>query len=363
MSFTPPILKTIAHFEIPFLRYLDTQGIPEQALPAFVQDKALMIALYRMMLQTRIFDTKAIALQRTGKLGTYPSTLGQEAICVGIGAAMKPEDVLCPYYREYGAQFWRGVSMEHILLYWGGDERGSDFTPKHDFPICVPIASQNLHAVGVATAFKLKKEARVAVTTVGDAGTSRGDFYEAINVAGVWNLPVVFVINNNQWGISTPRSMQTKAQTLAQKGIAGGIDCLQIDGNDLIAVKESVSNAIEKARAGHGATVIEALTYRLCDHTTADDATRYRPVGELEAGMKLDPMIRFRRYLEAQGWWGDDQEQQFTKEIQGLVAQAVKNYTNTPKRAPESMFDHLYAQLPRSYHDQWLELKKGAKNA
>lgn len=363
MSFINPILTTIARFEVPFLRYLDAQGNPEQPLPVFTQDKAFMIALYRMMLQTRIFDAKAIALQRTGKLGTYPSTLGQEAICVGIGAAMKPEDVLCPYYREYGAQFWRGVTMEHILLYWGGDERGSDFMPKHDLPICVPIASQTLHAVGVASAFKLKKEARVAVATVGDAGTSRGDFYEAVNVAGAWDLPVVFVINNNQWGISTPRSKQTKAQTLAQKGIAGGIDCIQIDGNDLIAVQETVFNAVEKARAGQGATVIEALTYRLCDHTTADDATRYRPVGELEAYMKLDPIIRFRHYLESQAWWDATQEEKVTQEMQGAVAKAVEHYLNMPKRAPESMFEYLYAHLPHSYYEQWLEVKQGAKNA
>lgn len=359
MPLTDSVTTTVAHFEIPFLRYLNAQGEPEQPLPLFTQDTSFMLALYHTMLKTRIFDTKAIALQRTGKLGTYPSTLGQEAVCVGIGAAMKPEDVLCPYYREYGAQLWRGMSMEHILLYWGGDERGSDFTPKHDFPMCVPIASQNLHAVGVATAFNIRQEPRVAVTTVGDAGTSRGDFYEALNVAGIWNLPVVFVINNNQWGISTPRSLQSKAQTLAQKGIAAGVECLQIDGNDIVAVTHAVSQALEKARAGKGATVIEALTYRLCDHTTADDATRYRSGQELETNKKLDPLIRFRRYLENQGLWDEAKEQKAIEEIQQNVAQAVERYLQMPPRSPESMFEYLYAQLPHSYHDQWLELKQG----
>lgn len=352
-----PEFSTVARFEIPFLRYLDATGNPLQSLPAFAQDKEALLALYRMMLKTRIFDTKAIALQRTGKLGTYPSTLGQEAICVGIGAAMKPEDVLAPYYREYGAQFWRGVKMEEILLYWGGDERGSNFAPKHDFPICVPIASQNLHAVGAAMAFKLRKEKRVAVTTVGDAGTSRGDFYESVNVAGIWELPVVFVINNNQWGISTPRDKQTKAQTLAQKGIAGGISCIQIDGNDVIAVQDQVSQAVEKARSGQGATVIEALTYRMCDHTTADDASRYRSIAELEENKKLDPIMRLRNYLESQGHWSEDQEQALITDIQKAVAQAVENYLNTPKRTPESMLEHLFAELPSAYQDQYLELK------
>lgn len=352
------LTNSIVSFEIPFLCYLNAQGEPEQALPSFSQDTTLMLALYRMMMQTRIFDTKAIALQRTGQLGTYPSTLGQEAVCVGIGAAMKPEDVLCPYYREYGAQFWRGVSMEHILLYWGGDERGSDFSPKHDFPVCVPIASQTLHAVGVATAFKLRKEARVVVTTVGDAGTSRGDFYEAMNVAGIWNLPVVFVINNNQWGISTPRSKQTKAHTLAQKGIAAGISCIQIDGNDIIAVTQAVTQAIDTARSGGGASVIEAMTYRLCDHTTADDATRYRPQGEWEAYKKLDPILRFRRYLERQSLWDATQEAHLIQALQAAVMQAVEHYLAIPRRAPESMFDHLYESLPCYYNEQYLEVKR-----
>lgn len=363
MSLTNSISSAVAHFEIPFLRYLTAQGEAEQSLPSFIQDTALMLKLYRMMMQTRIFDTKAIALQRTGKLGTYPSTLGQEAICVGIGAAMKAEDVLCPYYREYGAQLWRGVTMEEILLYWGGDERGSAFAPKDDFPICVPIASQNLHAVGVATAFSLRKEPRVAVTTVGDAGTSRGDFYEAINVAGAWNLPAVFVINNNQWGISTPRSKQTKAQTLAQKGVAAGIHCIQIDGNDIIAVTQAVSEAIEKARKGKGATVIEALSYRVCDHTTADDATRYRPAGELETYKKSDPILRFKHYLETQGLWDDKKEADLIQELTQAVAQSVERYLSLPQRPAESMFENLYATLPHSYEEQWLELKAIGKKS
>ncbi len=271
----------IAKFEIFYHQILNQEGQILQSLPSFATPKQL-IELYRMMVKTRTFDAKAITLQRTGKLGTYASTLGQEAIGVGIGAAMKSEDLLCPYYREYGAQMMRGVSMVELLLYWGGDEQGSNF--KHqplDFPICVPIASQTLYAAGVATAFKLKKESRAVVAVVGDGGTSRGDFYEAMNVAGVWKLPIVFVINNNGWAISVPTKTQTATKTLAQKGIAAGIYCEQVDGNDVIAVQQAVMQALEKARQKGESSVIEALTYRMCDHTTADDAKRYRDQNEL----------------------------------------------------------------------------------
>ncbi len=284
--------KSIATFEIFYTRFLDPEGHLTQALPASVDTRQLL-ALYQSMVKTRVFDTKAIALQRTGKLGTYPSTLGQEAIGTGVGAAMLPEDVLCPYYREYGAQFWRGVRMVDILRYWGGDERGSDFEhTKEDFPIAVPIGSQTLHAAGVAVAMKLRHQKRVAIAVVGDGGTSRGDFYEAMNLAGVWHLPIVFVINNNQWAISVPASAQTAAKTFAQKGIAAGIPSEQVDGNDVIAVKYCVGEMIARARKGEGPGVIEALSYRMCDHTTADDARRYRTEAELAKYQKKDPIQR-----------------------------------------------------------------------
>lgn len=351
--------KTVAQFEISYHRFLDADGKVEQALPEFANNINHLKTLYRSMVVLRVFDTKAIALQRTGKLGTYPSTLGQEAICVGIGAAMKDEDVLCPYYREYGAQFWRGVTMEDILLYWGGDERGSDFkgAASKDFPISVPIASQNLHAVGAATAFQCKGEKRVAVTTVGDGGTSRGDFYESVNVAGAWNLPVVFVVNNNQWAISVRRENQTLCETIAQKGIAGGLESYQVDGNDIIAVQQAVGEACEKARQGKGASVIEAITYRMCDHTTADDASRYRPKEELEEGKKIDPIMRLRNYLVSQNAWDETQEKALYAQAQEQVKQAVDNYLNTPKRAPESMIEYLYAEIPEALRAQYEELK------
>lgn len=351
MPFTNMATKTIVQFAINYTQFLDPQGTLVQALPACVLDSQYLLSLYEMLVRTRVFDAKAIALQRTGKLGTYPSTLGQEAIGVGIGAAMLKEDVFCPYYRDVGTQLWRGVLMSEILLYWGGDERGSHFSNpavKEDFPNCVPIASQTLHAVGVATAMKLRKQARVTVTTLGDGGTSRGDFYEAINLAGAWNLPVVFVINNNQWAISVPRTQQSHAETLAQKGIAGGIFSEQIDGNDVIAVRYTVGEAIERARRGEGPSVIEAISYRMCDHTTADDAKRYRASAEVEQHKLLDPILRLRQYLMDQGKWDDAQEQLLQKRVSQEVLIAVEEYMNMSSAPLESMFDYLYAQLPES---------------
>ncbi len=339
--------KIIAEFEVKYIQFLDPQGNLLQDLPNSLQDIKKVVELYRAMVETREFDAKAILLQRTGKLGTYPSILGQEAIGVGIGAAMRLNDIFCPYYRDCGTQFWRGVKMSEILLYWGGDERGSNFVNnKQDFPICVPVASQTLYAVGVAAAIKLKKEPRVVVTAVGDGGTSRGDFYEAINLAGVWQLPIVFIINNNQWAISVPRSQQTLAFTLAQKGIAAGIYNEQVDGNDVIAMYYAVQKAVEKARNGQGPSLIEALTYRLSDHTTADDAKRYRSVEELEKHRLEDPILRLYQYLLLKKVWNEKEENNLKEKAANKVQLAVEEYFGIKPDSPLAMFDHLYAKLP-----------------
>ncbi|MGE3319743.1 MAG: pyruvate dehydrogenase (acetyl-transferring) E1 component subunit alpha [Candidatus Berkiella sp.] len=351
---------TVAHFDIPYFSFLDPLGNVVESLPAFAEDSELLLKMYRMMMLMRLFDKKAITLQRTGKLGTYPSTLGQEALAVGMGAAMQSADILCPYYREYGAQFWRGVKMEEVFLYWGGDERGNHFENNaHDMPICVPIGSQTLHAVGLATALKLQNKPQAVVVALGDGATSRGDFYEAINVAGAWELPVVFVINNNQWAISMPRSKQTKAQTLAQKAIAAGLEGWQIDGDDVFAVKETIDRALQKARSGHGATVIEAITYRMGDHTTADDASRYRKPEELVEHEKHDPVKRLKKYLIAKELWDEAKEQALLKDLTAEIEKAVENFTNIPMPAPESMFDYLYETLPEAYIDQRNAVIKG----
>jgi pyruvate dehydrogenase E1 component alpha subunit len=343
-------MTVAATFEIRFTRYLHPDGREAAALPAFASDPKALVPDYRAMVQMRAFDAKAVAMQRTGQIGTYASTLGKEAIDAGLGAVLRREDVLLPSYRESGVLMLRGVSPHRTLLYWGGDERGNVFPESpHDFPFNVPIGSQMPHAAGVAYAIKLRREPRVALALIGDGGSSKGDFYEAINAAGAWQLPMVTIVVNNQYAISIPRSMQSAAETLAQKGIAAGIACEQCDGNDLIAVRDVVGRAIERARTGGGPTLVEALTYRLSDHTTADDATRYRSAEELAAQWKQEPIARLRSWLAAKGAWSPAEEQALGKEVAARVQQCVDAYLKTPPPGPEQMFEHLYARLPRQY--------------
>jgi len=344
----PPIT-----FTVPFTGYLAADGTLAAPLPDFARDAAALVPLYRAMVLTRILDEKAVALQRTGRLGTYASALGQEAVGVGVAAAMRPEDVFVPSFREQAAQLWRGVELEEILLYWGGDERGSDFKgPREDFPVCIPVATHFPHAAGVALAFKLRGEPRVAVAVGGDGATSKGDFYEAINTAAVWRVPAVFVISNNQWAISVRRAEQTAAQTLAQKAIAAGMPGEQVDGNDVIAVRDATERAIARARAGEGPSLIEALTYRLSDHTTADDAHRYREDAEVSARWKEEPVARLRRYLADQGVWTKAEEEALRTDCTERVEAAVEAYLATAPQPVETMFDNLFAKLPSDLEAQ-----------
>jgi 2-oxoisovalerate dehydrogenase E1 component subunit alpha len=345
--------STVAHFDIHYYQTLDAEGHLVGPLPKFAQNSAQLIKLYQCMYKTRLFDSKAISLQRRGQLGTYASSLGQEAIGAAIGTAMAKDDVLLPTYREYAAQFSRGVSMTEILMYWGGSETGMDYqVPRKDFPICVPIASQAPQAVGVAYAMQLRAEKRAAVCVLGDGATSKGDFYEAINAAGVWNLPVIFIVCNNRWAISLPRETQTHAATLAQKAIAAGLPGEQVDGNDVLALYARIKQALHKARSGAGPTLIEALTYRLSDHTTADDASRYRSEQELQENWKFEPINRLRQYLTDAGFWSEQDEKQLHKDSNTEVENAVKQYLSAPPQPPESMFDYLYESLPANLQEQ-----------
>lgn len=340
-------MTTVAQFDIKYTQYLNEEGQLQGELPLFATDTTILKELYKVMVLTRTFDKKAIALQRTGKMGTYAPINGQEAISTAIGHAMRPDDVFVPYYRDYAAQIQRGVNMSEILAFWGGDERGSNYANNsQDLPICVPIASQCLHATGVAFAFQYRKQDRVAVVCIGEGGTSEGDFYEAINVAGTWNLPVVFVVNNNQWAISVPREKQTATQTIAQKAIAAGFAGLQIDGNDILATRAVIGDAIEKARRGEGPTLIEAMTYRLCDHTTADDATRYQPSEQVDEAKPREPIGRFKQYLTREQLWTAQDEEDLVLDCSKKVETAVDEYLAMTPQPVSSIFDYHYAELP-----------------
>lgn len=358
-------MKIVAKFEIPYYQYLDHEGNVLSEPPSFAKDLSHLIHLYRLMVLNRVFDTKAIALQRTGKIGTYPSTRGQEGVFVGVGNAMEKSDVFIPYYRDVGVLMQRGVKLSDILLYWGGDERGNGFaSADNNFPFSVPVGSQPLHAAGVATAIKIQAKKNAVVTVTGDGGTSEGDFYEAMNVAGIWKLPVVFVVSNNQWAISIPRSEQTAAQTLAQKAIAAGFSGEQIDGNDIIAVYERTAVALKKAREKNEPTLLEIISYRHSDHTTADDASRYEQKGIREMEWNKEPIIRLRRYLEKQNAWDKEKEDKLQNECAEEIEKVVAEYLNTPPVGVETIFDYLYEKLPHIYEEQRDQLMStGTSNA
>ena len=337
----------VATFEIHHTGFIDRDGRPTQALPPFAEDRDTVVAFYRAMVLTRTFDAKAVAMQRTGRLGTFASSLGQEAIAVGVGAAMTAEDVLLPYAREYGAQMLRGVTLTELFLFWGGDERGNDFaTPRQDFPVTVPIATHVPHAAGVAMAFKLRGERRAAVCLFGDGATSKGEFYEGLNLAGVWGVPAVFIVCNNAWAISMPREGQTAAETLAQKAIAAGVSSEQVDGNDVVAVHAAMQGALARARAGEGPHLIEAITYRLADHTTADNASRYRDDEVVGAHWQEDPIKRVKAYLVERLDWTKAEEEALIASCTAEVEAAAEQHLAMPPAPVEAIFDFMYAELP-----------------
>lgn len=328
------------------LGFIDAAGKLVQALPEDI-DVVWLQKSYQHMVRIRQLDKKAVALQRTGQMHTYPSCLGQEAIGTGIGLAMQDDDVLVPYYRDQATQVIRGVKMQQILQVWGGDERGNLFegVAAKDFPNSVPIGTQMSHAAGVAAAMKSRGIRQAVVANCGDGATSRGDVYEALNLVGVWQLPMVAVINNNQWAISVPRELQTGTRTLAEKALAVGIDGIQVDGNDVVAVYQAVRQALARARSGKGGTLIEAVSYRLCDHTTADDATRYREASEVSQAWEYDPVKRLQTYLHELGQWTPAQEQALLAHMKTEIDAAVAAYLNTAPQAADDFMAHVFAGM------------------
>lgn len=350
-------MKILERFEIPYYQYLTEASKLTDDAPAIAKDGKTLLELYKLMVLVRTMDTKAIALQRTGKLGTYPSTRGQEAVFVGVGHAMQKKDIFVPYYRDIGTLIQRGVRLSQILMYWGGDERGNVYQDSKDFPYSVPVGSQPLHASGAAFALKYRKEKQAVVSVCGDGATSQGDFYEAMNIAGAWKLPVVFIVCNNQWAISVPRAQQSAATTIAQKAIAAGFDGEQIDGNDIIAVQYRTAEALKKARETNTPSLLEMVCYRQSDHTTADDASRYEPKNAREQEWPKEPIMRLQQYLKSLNVWNEDIEAKIQAESAAEVDRNVKEYVELEPQPLTAMFDYLYASLPEAYADQRESLK------
>ena len=325
------------------LSILAPDGQVDKALEPEIAD-ADLLRLYKTMRLSRLIDERCLQLQRQGRMGTYGPSKGQEAASLGVAFALDKDDWLVPTFREIAGMLWRGWPIVRWLQFWGGFE-ASNQVPEgvNDLPVCVPIASQCQYGMGIAWGCKLRGEGRVCATFCGDGGTSEGDFHEALNFAGVYNLPLVTVIQNNQWAISVPRSSQTAAHTLAQKAVAYGFDGLQVDGNDILAVVAATREAVEKARTGGGPTLIEAVTYRLSMHTTADDPKKYRKDEEVKEWEPRDPLLRFATYLKKKQLLGPKVEQVIAEEIAGEVDAAIQTYEQS-RVDPLELFEHMYAE-------------------
>ncbi len=334
--------------KIDYLSILDENGVLDESLAKDTLKDEEVLELYQYMCRCRALDETAFKLQRSGRMGTYPQNKGQEAAAIGSGyAAKRGVDWLVPCYRENAALWMHGLPMHYVLLHWMGDERGNQIPEGVKMtPLCIPIGTQMLHATGISWAMKLQKIPAVAVTYFGDGATSEGDFHEAMNFASVFQTPTVFFCQNNHWAISVPRESQMASETVAQKAIAYGMPTIQVDGNDLFAVFKASREAIERARAGGGPSFIEAVTYRLADHTTADDARRYRDVAEVEAWVGKDPVIRLRKYLTNKGLWSDAKQAELDEGAKTMVSDVVRAAEGIAKPAVTDIFDYTYATIP-----------------
>lgn len=330
--------------------------INEKELPSFSDDELLY--LYRTMLFSRIIDEKALSYQRQGRMLTYAPNIGQEAAQIGSAYAMEKGDWLVPAFRELGAWLIRGVPLKNIYRYWYGNEWGSHMPEDvRVLPVSVPIASQFQHAAGIGMANNIKGEKNVAVAYVGDGGTSHGDFHEGINFAAVFNAPVVFIIQNNQYAISVPRKAQTKSKTLAQKAIAYGIPGILVDGNDIFAMYSATREAVNRARNGEGPTLIEAFTYRLAAHTTSDDPTLYRKDEEVQEWWQKDPLLRFKKYLLSKNILTEEWEEKTKKELEQEVVSTFEEIEKTSDTEIDDIFKYHYATMPPQLEEQLEEYK------
>ena len=347
--------ESIASFQIERLSILDPSGQADESLLPDLSDSQLL-QIYELLVFTRMADQRALDLQREGRLGTYPSSLGQEAAQVGSGFALGTQDWVFPSFRELGVYLCKNYPLELVYRFWTGDERGQK-SPEgiNIFPVCIAVGTHVLHAAGVAMAAKYRGDDTVSTAYIGDGATSKGDFHEALNMAGVYKLPLVVICQNNQWSISVPRSAQTAAQTLAQKAIGYGIHGIQVDGNDVLAVYQATHEALQRARSGGGTTFIECETFRMSDHTTADDARRYRDPQLLESWQQRDPLLRMRRFLDLQQLWSDGDQEQLEVTLQERLGRAVKAAESAEPPSAEEMFHYTCAQLSSRQQEQLRE--------
>ncbi|MEX2222550.1 MAG: pyruvate dehydrogenase (acetyl-transferring) E1 component subunit alpha [Candidatus Rokuibacteriota bacterium] len=339
-------------FTIEHLSILDSDGHLDSALDPAIAPVELQ-RLYRAMVLARRFDERMLRLQRQGRIGTFAPIKGQEAAQLGSVATLRKTDWMVPSFRETASMLWRGWSIEKILLFFSGYLEGGRAEPdQRDLPVCIPVATQLPHAVGLAYAAQYRGDDAVVMAYCGDGATSEGDFHESMNFAGVWHVPVVFLVQNNQWAISIPLKKQTHSRTIAQKALAYGFPGLQVDGNDVLAVYAASREAVERARRGDGPTLIECVTYRLGVHTTSDDPTKYRSAEEVEAWERKDPLTRFCAYLKERSLLEPDVEETADAEI----ARGVQAFEAVAPPDALGMFDHVYGQPSPALEAQRAEM-------
>jgi pyruvate dehydrogenase E1 component alpha subunit len=347
-----PRTRVEPRFQVDYLSILDSDGTLDAGLDPDIPPDDLR-RMYRAMVLARRLDERMVRLQRQGRIGTFAPIKGQEAAQIGSIATLTSRDWMVPSFRETAAMLWRGWPIEKMLQFFAGSLEGGQPGPgQRDLPITIPVATQLPHAVGIAYAAQYKDDDAVVMAYFGDGATSEGDFHEAANFAGVWHVPVVFVCQNNQWAISVPLKKQTHSRTIAQKALAYGFPGIQVDGNDLLAVFTAAREAVARARAGQGPTLIECVTYRLGVHTTADDPTKYRSDDEVHAWEKKDPLTRLVPYLERHGLSTPGLEEEVDAEIAG----AIERFEALPPPDPLTMFDHVYAERPPHLERQRAEL-------
>lgn len=337
------------------IEVLDAEGNADPSLDPKL-DNAALEKIYRAMVLSRTFDRKAIALQRTGRMYTYAPCEGQEGLQVCTALQLQADDWLYPSYREHAAFIARGVPLASLYTYWMGKEDGAAFPGREkNAPVSIPVGSQTCHAAGAAYALKLKRKDNVSTVYFGDGASSEGDFHESLNFSGIYKLPVIFICSNNQYAISTPRKLQTASESIAQKALAYGMHGVQVNGMDPLAVWTVMKRAIERAKKGEGATLIEGLCYRFGPHTTADDPTKYRVNEEVEDWRKKDWTVAFVKYLQKKGIWTPDYqaklEEECTKQVEEAVAQG-----EAYKQDVGQMFDFLYEKMPAELQAEKQEL-------
>ncbi len=344
--------KVLKDFKVEYLQVLDENGNCDESLMPKLSSEEIK-KMYGMIVLIRVFDQKAFNMQRQGRLGTYIQFKGQEACQAGSAAVLNDDDWVFPMYRNSALLIARKHPIVQVLQYWNGDERGLKAPNNvNNFPIAIPVGTHLIHAAGAAWAAKLKGTKQVSIAYFGEGATSKGDFHEAMNFAGVYGAPCIFLCENNQFAISVPRSKQTHAETIAQKAIAYGFEGIQIDGMDIFAVYKATKDAVDKARAGKGPTLIEAFTYRMCDHSTSDDASRYRSKEEVESWAKKDPIERLEKYMRKKGLLDDAYKAKVLEQSQQVIEKAVTDFEKLAPPDPEDIFKYVYAEMTEQQKEE-----------